>query len=168
VIRSATSPGGSTTKPERPPNVMFLLRQAAHYAERAVDDAVRDHDITAAQLGVLNRLARHPGLSGAELARELLCTPQAAQLAIASLERRGLVRRKPDPNHGRTVRNSLTAKGRRVVERSLADAYLVQDGLLSVLTAEEQQAITYLLERFISQAGHPDGGGAPAKRTPRS
>jgi len=147
---------------------MFLLRQAAHYAERAVDDVVREHDITAAQLGVLNRLAQHPGLSGADLARELLCTPQAAQLAIASLERRGLVRRTPDPNHGRTVRNSLTAKGRRVVERALADAYPVQDRLLAVLTAEEQRALTRLLERFVGQARHPDAGGGRSTRAPRS
>ena len=79
--------------------------QAFHYTRRTFDDAVRPYGITATQLGVLNRLAERPGLSGAELGRLMLTTSQAAQLMLAALERKGLIKRTPDPNHGRIVRS---------------------------------------------------------------
>src|SRR5437763_17022081 len=91
--------------------VMWLLRGAYLAGRRAVDDAVRTHGITASQLGVLNRLAAHPGVSAAELARLTLITPQATQLALAALDKRGLLERTPDPHHGRIVRVQLTRKG---------------------------------------------------------
>ena len=38
-------------------------------------------------------------------------TPQAMNLVISGLERRRLVRRRPDPKHRRVLRASVTSKG---------------------------------------------------------
>ena len=123
--------------------------QAFHYTRRTFDDAVRPYGITATQLGVLNRLAERPGLSGAELGRLMLTTSQAAQLMLAALERKGLIKRTPDPNHGRIVRSVLTKDGRRVVDVCGAVARRVEQQLSAVLHAEEREGLEDLLVRYM-------------------
>ena len=130
-------------------NIMWLLKQAFHHGRRTVNDAIRSHGLTTAQIGLLNRLTVSPGLSGAELARRALITPQAAQLALAGLERRGLVERRPDPDHGRILRAYVTAKGRRLTGVCLADAIASEKKLLRVLDADERETLRKLLHRLI-------------------
>jgi DNA-binding MarR family transcriptional regulator len=133
-------------------NITWLLKQAWEHGRRTVDDAIRSHGVTTAQIGILNRLADSPGLSGAELGRRLLITPQAAQLALATLQRHGLVERTPDPNHGRILRTYLTEEGRRVTTVCLVDALESEARLLDVLDAGEQETLRELLKRL---AGRP-------------
>src|SRR5690606_3857221 len=75
-------------------NILWLLKQAFYFSLTSVNDAVKPHGVSTAQIGVLRQLTNQPGLSGAELARRLLISPQGVQLALTALERRGLVERK--------------------------------------------------------------------------
>src|ERR1700710_2718992 len=102
-------------------DTVWLLKQAFLKGLRTIDDAIGAHGVTTAQLGMLRHLTDDPGLSGAELARRLLITPQGAQLGLVALEGRGFVRRKQDPHHGRMLRAYLTARGRRVTQAAQAD-----------------------------------------------
>jgi DNA-binding MarR family transcriptional regulator len=113
-----------------------------------VNDAVGPYGITPTQLGVLNRLAQEPGLSGAELARRLLVTPQAAQLALTALMERKLVERQPDARHGRIVRTYLTEEGRALVDVSMTRALQAEDEFLSVLDMDERKTLVELLRRL--------------------
>jgi DNA-binding MarR family transcriptional regulator len=61
------------------------------------------------------------------------------------------VKRTPDPDHGRIVRTSLTSKGRRVVERAMAEALAAEARLLAPLDAEEQKTLIALLQRLLRQ-----------------
>ena len=142
-------------------NVLWLLNQAHQHGRRRVDEAVRRHGVTAAQAGLLNRLADHPGLSGAELARLSLISPQASHLALEALERRGLVERRPDPHHGRIVRSYLTRKGRRLAAVSITAAVKGEGDLLAVLDDEERETLRRLLKRLLEHAGSvtPAAGG---------
>ena len=143
----ATGPGTES----RPP-LSWLILEAFYYTRRAFDEAVRAHGVSASQLGVLNRLADHPGLSGAELARRMLTTSQAAQLMLATLERKGLVRRDPDPNHGRIVRSRLTPTGERVVAACGPVAWEMEARLGAGLDADERVQLAELLHRYTDQA----------------
>lgn len=108
-------------------------------------------------MGALRRLIQEPGLSGAELARRLLVTPQAAQLALTSLEKQGLVERTPDPNHGRIVRTTVTAEGRRIIKACTSRAYAAEDDFLSALADEERKSLIDYLQRLAQPAGeHAD------------
>lgn len=142
----------TTRTMEQRPNVARIINQAFHYTRRVVDEAARAHGVTAAQIGVLIRIAERPGLSGAELARDMLTTPQAAQLLLATLERKGLIERKLDPIHGRIVRSDLTDEGRRVVEVSRPDLLRIQRQLVAVFNAEERDAFVSLLQRYMHQS----------------
>ncbi|GBE67730.1 MarR family transcriptional regulator [Mycobacterium sp. MFM001] len=137
-------------------NILWLLKQAFHFSLKTVNDAISSHGVTTAQIGLMRQLANEPGLSGAELARRLLISPQGAQLAIAALEDRGLVERKQDPQHGRILQAYLTHEGRAVVSAVLADALAAHEQVFGVLSPEEQQLLHDLLARVVEKGtGNP-------------
>lgn len=78
-------------------NILWLLKQAFYYSLTTINEAMREHGVSTAQIGVLRQLANEPGLSGAELARRLLISPQGVQLALTALERRALVEKEAGP-----------------------------------------------------------------------
>ena len=130
-------------------NILWLLKQAFHFSLTTVNDAISGHGVTTAQIGLMRQLANEPGLSGAELARRLLISPQGVQLALAALERRGLVERKQDPQHGRIMQAYLTDEGRAVTTAVLADAIAAHENVFGVLTADEQRLLQDLLARVV-------------------
>lgn len=162
-------PGGDSGKapsmperraPDTSQHIMWLLKRAFHNGHRAVSEATHAFDVTPTQIGVLNRLDAEPGLSGAELARRLLVTPQASQLALTALEQRGLVERRSDPGHGRIVRAYLTKEGRRVFKRCIDVSIRAEMQFLSVLSDDEIVVLGDLLDRLARRsetASHPAG-----------
>lgn len=77
---------------------------------------------------VLARLEREGPATTAELARAEGMRPQSMSTAIAGLEERGLIERKPHPSDGRQVHIALTDNG-AAVRRSTKDlkrAWLAQ------------------------------------------
>ncbi|MGB3334671.1 MAG: MarR family transcriptional regulator [Mycobacterium sp.] len=136
-------------------NILWLLKQAFYYSLTTVNEAISEHGVSTAQIGLLRQLAGEPGLSGAELARRLLITPQGVQLALSALERRGLVERKQDPHHGRILRAYLTDEGRAVTSAVVTDAIAAHDQVFGVLSREEQETLRALLARVVEQGtGH--------------
>jgi DNA-binding MarR family transcriptional regulator len=133
-----------------PEHALWLLKRVFHQGHRTVSEAVRPYGVTPTEMGALNRLVDEPGLSGAELARRMLVTPQAAQLSLTALEKRGLVERTPDATHGRIVRTHLTEEGRRVWEVCRAISLDAEDEFLAVLNAEERQTLIELLRRLAN------------------
>jgi len=136
-------------------NLLWLLKQSFYFSLNSVNDAIAGHGVTTAQLGLLRQLANEPGLSGAELARRLLISPQGVQLALTALERRGLVERKQDPAHGRILQAYLTDEGRAVVTAVFNDAVEAHQKVFGVLSVEEQLVLRTLLSRVVEQGtGH--------------
>lgn len=136
-------------------NILWLLKQAFHFSLTTVNEAISGHGVTTAQVGLMRQLASEPGLSGAQLARRLLITPQGAQLALSALEGRGLVERKQDPRHGRIMQAYLTDEGRAVAAAVLADAIAAHETVFGVLTSEEKQQLHDLLARVVEKGtGH--------------
>jgi DNA-binding MarR family transcriptional regulator len=136
-------------------NILWLLKQAFYFTLTTVNDAVSPHGVTTSQIGVLRQLADEPGLSGAELARRLLISPQGVQLALTALERRGLVERKQDPQHGRILQAYLSDEGRAVASTVLTEALAAHAKVFSVLSKDEQETLRELLGRVVEQGtGH--------------
>jgi DNA-binding MarR family transcriptional regulator len=96
----------------------YLLRQAWHLFRAAMEDVLRPHGLNSAQYAVLSVLRRSPGGSGADLARACNTTPQAMNGVLGTLERDGLIERRPHPTHGRILQATLTSEGRRRLERA--------------------------------------------------
>ena len=136
-------------------NILWLLKQAFYFSLTTVNDAISVHGVSTAQIGVLRQLSNEPGLSGADLARRLLITPQGVQLALTALESRGLVKRKPDPQHKRILRAYLTEQGRTVAVKVVSEAVAAHEKVFGVLSAEEQETLRELLGRVVEKGtGH--------------
>ena len=152
------SPGGRPNVEE--PRLPFLILQAQHYTLRALDEAVRPHGISASQLGVIRLIDQNPGISAAGISREMYTTPQAAQLMLQTLERKGLIERKPDPDDRRVVEATLTPEGERLVAACTGDAIAAAWKLATVLQPAELGLLTDLLEKYLSNAMRqaPAGG----------
>jgi DNA-binding MarR family transcriptional regulator len=94
-------------------HVGYLLSQAWHAFRNAMDAALREHGLNGPQYAALSVLARDPGSSGADLARGCNTSAQAMNGVLSTLEREGLVERRPHPTHGRILQVWLTDEGER-------------------------------------------------------
>jgi DNA-binding MarR family transcriptional regulator len=115
----------------------YLLRQAWHAFRGAMETALRDHGLNGAQYAVLSVLARDPGLSGADLARACNTTPQAMNGVLATLERGGLVERRPHPTHGRILQVMLTRDGEQRLAATTPAVRGLEDAIEEDLAPDE-------------------------------
>ena len=89
--------------------------------------------------------------TGADLARQEQISPQSMGATLGELEARGLVKRQPDPTDGRRIMLSISAAGRRELNRRRhARVEQLAQGLADFTDAElEQLAVaTPLIERL--------------------
>ena len=70
------------------------------------------------QYSVLSVAAAEPGLSGAELARDCMLTPQATDEIISPLAAAGLLERRPVARDRRLRRMVVTKAGRDLLSRA--------------------------------------------------
>jgi DNA-binding MarR family transcriptional regulator len=115
------------------PRIGYLIYRVERRLRVRLDEAVASHGITTTEYVTLSVLRERDGLSCAQLARWAFVTPQAMNLVISALERRALIRRRPDPNHGRVLRASVTAKGLKVLERCDRNMDAIEDDMLGGL-----------------------------------
>src|SRR5947209_587079 len=99
------------------PRIGYLIYRVERRLRVRLDETVARHGVTTTEYVTLSVLRERDGLSCAQLARWSFVTPQAMNLVIGALERRALIRRRPDPHHRRVLRASVTAKGLRVLAR---------------------------------------------------
>ncbi len=118
------------------PRIGYLIYRVERRLRVRLDEAVASHGITTTEFVTLSVLRERDGLSCAQLARWAFVTPQAMNLVISALERRALIRRRPDPHHGRVLRASVTAKGLKVLERCDANMDAIEADMLEGLDPE--------------------------------
>src|SRR5215475_4215312 len=73
--------------------------------------------LTFPETAALGRLDRGGPAAGADLARAEQISPQSMGATLAELETRGLLTRQPDPTDGRRILLSISATGRRELNR---------------------------------------------------
>ena len=73
--------------------------------------------LTFPETAALGRLDRGGPAAAADLARQEEISPQSMGATLSELEARGLVKRQPDPDDGRRILLSISAAGRRELNR---------------------------------------------------
>jgi DNA-binding MarR family transcriptional regulator len=134
----------------------YLLRQAQAAARLTLERALADLGVTPPQFVVLTMLKAYPGLSGADLARVALLTPQTVGVIIRNLERDGAIRRTPHPVHGRLLQWTLTRRGLTLLEQCRRHARALERRLTAGLSARVQGTVRRWLSRIaadLQQAG---------------
>ncbi|KFN43823.1 MarR family winged helix-turn-helix transcriptional regulator [Arenimonas oryziterrae] len=91
----------------------LALKQLDHLCRIVMSSRLRADgiEISYPAAAALCFLEETPGLSGAQLARWAMVTPQTMNQILTGLERDGLLVREADPDHGRILRAFLTARG---------------------------------------------------------
>jgi DNA-binding MarR family transcriptional regulator len=128
----------------------YLLRQAQAAARLTLERQLSEFGATVPQFVVLTMLKAYPGLSGADLARVALLTPQTVGVIIANLERDGAIRKTPHPVHGRRLQWTLTRRGLSLLEKCRRHALALERRLAAGLTARNQTVVRRWLAKIAA------------------
>ena len=131
----------------------YLLRQAQAAARLAMERALADLGVTPPQFVVLTMLRAYPGLSGADLARVALLTPQTVGVIIRNLERDGAIRKTPTPIHGRVLQWALTRRGETRLDKCRRRALGIERRLTAGLPKQAQLTVRRWLARIAADLG---------------
>jgi DNA-binding MarR family transcriptional regulator len=129
----------------------YLLRQAQAATRLTLERALADLNVTPPQFAVLTMLKAYPGLSGADIARVALLTPQTVGVIIRNLERDGAIAKTPHPVHGRVLQWKLTRRGGRLLEKCRRHVVAVERRLASGLSKSAEIAIRRWLSRIATE-----------------
>ncbi len=127
-----------------------MLRQAQAATRLTMERSLADLGVTPPQFAVLTMLNAYPGLSGADLARVALLTPQTVGVIIRNLERDGAIRNTPHPVHGRVLQWTLTRRGVTLLDKCRRHAKALERRLTAGLSAKAQVAIRRWLSKIAA------------------
>jgi DNA-binding MarR family transcriptional regulator len=128
----------------------YLLRQAQAASRLTLERALAELGVTPPQFVVLTMLKAYPGLSGADLARVALLTPQTVGVIIRNLERDGAIRKTPHPVHGRVLQWTLTRRGLTLLEKCRHHAMALERRLVAGLDVRTLAAIRRWLAKIAA------------------
>jgi DNA-binding MarR family transcriptional regulator len=128
----------------------YLLRQAQAAARLTLERALAELAVTPPQFIVLTMLKAYPGLSGADLARVALLTPQTVGVIIRNLQRDGAIRKTPHPVHGRILQWTLTPRGLTLLEQCRRHAMALERRLAAGMNAGEIATIRRWLSKIAA------------------
>jgi DNA-binding MarR family transcriptional regulator len=122
-------------------HLAYLLRQAQAATRLTIERALAELGVTSPQFVVLTMLRAYPGLSGADLARVALLTPQTVGVIIRNLERDGAIKNTPHPIHGRVLQWTLTRRGTTLLDKCRRHVQAVERRLAAGLSAKSQATV---------------------------
>jgi DNA-binding MarR family transcriptional regulator len=128
----------------------YLLRQASAASRLTLERALAELGATPPQFVVLTMLRAYPGLSGADLARVALLTPQTVGVIIRNLERDGAIKMTPHPVHGRVLQWTLTKRGLTLLEKCRKHAMALERRLAAGLGPQAQATVRRWLARIAA------------------
>jgi DNA-binding MarR family transcriptional regulator len=124
-------------KKRRQPRVSYLVKWVERGLRTQLDAVLAGYELTTPEYTALSVLHERDGLSSAQLARRTFVSPQAMNQLVISLERRGLIARRPDAEHRAVLKTSLTREGRALVERADRATRAIEGRLLSGLSSAQ-------------------------------
>jgi DNA-binding MarR family transcriptional regulator len=128
----------------------YLLRQAQAASRLAMERALAPLGVTPPQFAVLIMLRVYPGLSGADLARVALLTPQTVGVIIRNLERDGAIAKSPHPVHGRVLQWALTRRGVARLQKCRQHVQSLERRLSAGLNARSEAAVRRWLSKIAT------------------
>lgn len=126
--------------------LLFRLWRASH---TRTAEALNSIGLTPALFALLNVLGGRDGAIQQQLSSDMGIDPSAMVTLIDELERAGLAARRRRPNDRRAWEVTITAKGRRTLERARRYAAQVEDEVLGGLTAADRDQLLMLLRRAL-------------------
>lgn len=142
------------------------IKRAEQAMISAKTKALRPLGLTVPQYAALLMLHERPRVSGAELARLCLVTPQTMSTVLANLEEKKLLQRSAHPIHSHVLETTLTPLGRELLGRADRVALAVEKRLADAFRVDERDLFKKLLSRSI-EALVEDPPKKLSRRVPR-
>lgn len=136
-----------------PYQVTARISRIGQHIARRQEETFDRFGLNRGEVGVLGAL-RFAGakqeLSPTRLFKGLMLSSAGITSRLDRLERRGYVKRKPDPADRRGVLVELTAAGRDVLDEAVGANAGREKDLLANLTKPEQKALAALLKKLLA------------------
>jgi DNA-binding MarR family transcriptional regulator len=116
--------------------------------------ALRPVGLTVSQYVVMLTLAENPGMSGAQLARSCMITPQSVSSLLAMLESKELVTRTQSDVHSKVFVARLTKTGQALLRKADPEALEIERQLGAEFTPAELVAFRAFLDRATTTLTH--------------
>jgi DNA-binding MarR family transcriptional regulator len=156
------------------PTDATLTRQAAELQDALAEflrvyqfrdrDRICCHDVSVTQCYALDALLRRGLATLNELAGDLCLDKSTASRVVATLQRKGYVARTVHPRDARAVLLTVTAAGKRLVERIRGDLVEEKKALLAEFPEEVRESAAELIQRLTAASRARTSCAAPAKR----
>lgn len=129
---------------------LIEIGETGHAIRRAFDRRAATLGVTRAQLRVMSRLSRFPGLRQVDLADHLDVEPITLCRIVDRLEEAGLVERQRDPADRRAWRVELTGKAEPIVGKLRQLAAQLAAEVFEGVSAQDIEAMRSVLARARS------------------
>jgi DNA-binding MarR family transcriptional regulator len=140
VSQRATPPAIGEGKRGLEGHLLYLLRQANAAVLQTVDGALAELELSLPQYSALTMISAYSGITGAELARLSMLTPQSTHEVIRRLLARGLIARRADPGDKRLQLLTITQTGRELVKRGRTITDPIEARLASLTGADRAKS----------------------------
>lgn len=124
------------------------LMHASRSLRRSSWTALERWQLSPHQARALRTVCAHEGARLRDIAARLRIAPRSATEVVDSLEERGLIERKPDPQDRRAVLVLPTEEGRRMQAEAERARAAAAEQLFGRLTAPERDQLATLLRRI--------------------
>jgi DNA-binding MarR family transcriptional regulator len=132
------------------PLTLYLVKRLELVIRALMDDALRPLGLTTLQYTAMSVLEGRGALSSAQLARRSFLRPQTMHEMVLTLEKRGLLVRKPQPDNKRILLATLTGKGRALLAESGPAVLEIEHALLAGLGADQTAVLRESLQHGVS------------------
>jgi len=136
-----------------PLEVLSRVSRLSRHLDLARREAFGRHDLEPWEFDVLAALRRAGApytLSPGDLLKQNLVSSGTMTNRLDRLEKRGFLRREPDPHDRRGVRAVLTDEGRAAVDASLDDLLAQEREILAALGNDERVDLARMLRSLIT------------------
>lgn len=152
-----TPTGDAPKAKHRPRRLGHVFAALSRDIRREMTLALKPIGVDVREWTTLDFLDDRPRSSNAELSRRLGVTPQAVHTVVLQLERRGLIERRPDPDHGRIARFTLTKAGTDILDACDHAADRVEGRVLRSLSTTERRTLLASAVTALRSLEHPTG-----------
>lgn len=121
-----------------------VARQLRHLSR----ETLAPWDISPSQSRSLGVLTSHGVMRLSELSEHLHIAPRSATEVVDSLEQRGLVERRPDPNDRRATLVALTDQGKRVSQATRSARNAEAERFFGGLSATDRTHLARILRKL--------------------
>lgn len=133
-------------------NVELKILIALHRVSDALDaktaKLAKEHDLSLGQFAVLEALLHKGELTVGEVKEKILSSSGTIPVIISNLEKKKLLRRRPDHRDARRTLLSLTEKGRRLIMEIFPKNEQIIMESMAMLDGNEKEALLGTLKKL--------------------